>query len=195
MLWLFLPVAAQQGNYKKDGMAVNFSYYGEIIFHPGIKVSTEFPLWMKAKEQQKKSHTKTKYRSILLIPAAGFYVHANSHTAVFVNTEMCYRKVRAKSGFKLEGLIGIGYQARINAGTTYVVEDDGSVNEKKVAGRSYLTAQLGLGLGQDLYVKKQIPVAWHVRPYAVFWMPYNTTAIPSFDLELGITYRFGRKSK
>lgn len=193
VLFFQQPAVAQR--FAPEGVPVSFSYYGELLFHPGAKVSVEFPLWMKSKEKELKNRTKVRQRRLLLIPGAGFYVHPQNHTGVFLNVEACYRKITPKSGFKLEGLTGIGYQARINAGTTYVVDDDGSVSEKQVAGRSYFTCQLGLGFGQDLYVKKQIPLAWHIRPYAVFSMPYNTTVMTSFDLEMGITYRFMKKIK
>lgn len=195
-IFLILQSAFGQEAQKAERIVpVSFSYYGELIFHPGAKVSVEFPLWSKTKTKELKNRSKTKQRSVLLIPGAGFYVHPENHTAVFANVEAGYRKISAKSGFKIEGLLGIGYHAKINAGTTFVVEDDGSISEKKVAGRSYFTTQIGLGLGQDLFVKKQIPVAWHIRPYVVFWIPYNTTTLPSFDLEMGITYKFLKKNK
>lgn len=187
--------SGQESSSKPEGFPVNFSYFGERIFHPGMKVSVEFPLWSKTKQKELKHRVRGIQKSFLLLPGTGFYVHPNSHTAVFVNLESCFRKTKTKSGFKFEILPGIGYQGRINAGTTYIVEDDGSITEKKVAGRSYFTTSLGFGLGQDLFVKKQIPIAWHLRPGAVVLMPYNTTTMLSFNLEAGITYRFFKKEK
>lgn len=81
----FQSAIAQEAEEQQRFVPIAFSYYGELMFHPGVKVSMEFPLWMKSIVKELKNRNKTKQRSILLIPGAEFYAPPKSHTAVFVN--------------------------------------------------------------------------------------------------------------
>ena len=164
----------------------NFSYYGEMITHTGMKISADFNIreWDKIKSSKHDS-SKTINKSLLISPALGFFYHRRNQTGLFFIPEVKYKRQNPKGGFYEVG-IGIGY-LRTFIPNTYEVNRSGEVN-KTVAGHNYFATNYFISFGKDLNIKKNLPIAYFLKPQFMYAVPNFPNGIGYFVLELGIKY-------
>lgn len=136
-----------------------------------------------------------KRKYLLTTLDAGWYIHPRAHEAVFFTPGIVYRKVR-KKGTKFEVGLHAGVLRTVLLGKTIEVEG-GEASYVKEAGRTYFQPQLSLGIGRELWRKKELPLAWHVRSYLGILTPYNSGIVPTVNIEAGVTYffKFGKETK
>ncbi|GAB5537570.1 MAG: hypothetical protein Rubg2KO_38190 [Rubricoccaceae bacterium] len=158
--------------------SVSVSYYGDSIFHPGLKVSGERVVLGSVRPGERHAFA-------TLGLAAGGYHRATSHTGLFVGAEFGYAAV-TRGGFTVMTALGAGIHRSVVDGTTYVVADDGDVREASLVGQTTLMLTAGAGLGKQF---RNSPISVHVRPTLTFRTPYNTSVLPEAHLEVGIRYR------
>jgi hypothetical protein len=158
---------------------VSVSYFGDQLVHPGLKVGVEYPLLSRT------SRLRSMERSLYVAPNLGVTWHPEHHTAAFVNGELGYRRTR-ESGWKRELILGLGAMRSNNASPTYTPDGDRVLLD----GHTYVMPSVAVGFGRDLTDKRDLPLAWHVRPTLYMQAPYNTSIVPSLALETGITWSF-----
>lgn len=201
-LFLFLGMAmqAQKGDdppppkekrepLKYGQTATLVSYVGNLGWQPGLSVGLEVPIWEKLNEKTKRNgKVKDKYRFWCLTGNAGFWVHPHSYSAQFIRAGVLWRKVRTRGG-KFEAALYLGVVNRFNAGPTYTVRDDGTVKKRFWDGSIYAMPTLMVGFGKDhLFAPKPRKFAWHIRPQMSLLAPYNTSVLPGFGLEVGVSF-------
>ena len=184
LLGLSTSIFAQRN--KKKPFPLSVSYFGNNLTRPGLIVSASpFP-W------GNKSITESPKRFSFLHQASiGFFVTPKTNTNLFVTTEPGIR-LSSKGGFRFETFIGLGYLRSFNAGTTYTVTEN-SIEKVSLASRGYFLTHLTLGIGKDLFPKRGIPVAWHIRPAIFVLTPYNTGFNLLLNFEFGLTYTLNAK--
>lgn len=174
-------------------LTINVSYFGESITHPGLKVGIEHSLWENSfQKTTSKGNQFNKKQSLFLSSNVGFYHHRRFHTALFVNGELGYRKVK-KRGFKAEMLVGVGIMRTFLSGNTFSVLENGEIELQRGAGQYGFMPSLAVAFGKDLSFTKNRNWAFHIKPSIYFQVPYNHTILPHFALETGITYAFKSK--
>lgn len=169
---------AQEGGFKLKDSPLNISYFGHDIVHPGLKVGTELHVYNWTK---KKNNGKERFKSLFLSPQIGLNFHIQNHTALLFNLELGFQKKYVNGWFHSTSF-GFGNLMHINWGKTYELQDDGSIDEKKIASRSYLLPNLNLEIGKK--VNKKLAVFGKFTSAAR--LNYNTVSfIPQLYWELG----------
>ena len=168
------PVQAQSPKQK----VLTISYFGEFIGHPGFKAGINIPL--AGRHQPGKRHS-------LLLGGGniGTYYHKGNHTGLFVEGELGYRFV-TKGGFKLETFLSAGYHRSFIDGPVYSVDPSNNVTRQTLSGQNTLLASWLIGLGKEF---KNSPMGWHIRPGFMIRAPHNSSILPHFFIETGISYK------
>lgn len=181
---VFVALQGQAQFAKPESISV--SYFGEMITHPGLKLSANFNLkeWSKMKNADKK-HSKELGKSLVLSPAIGFYYHRRYQTGLFLIPEGKYRSLNQKGLFHEFGL-GLGY-LRTFVPNTYEVTGNDEVR-KVSAGHNYFATNFFFTIGKDLGVAKEMPIAYFIKPQLMYAVPNFPKGVGYFVLEIGITY-------
>jgi hypothetical protein len=175
-------------NHKFNG--IGLAYYGEYFSHYGLKITTELPLLTKDKVKTKNSgKIVNKRKEVFVTGNIGGYVHKRNHVALFVGSEIGYRKTR-KNGFKYEFLLGLEYLHTFLQGDTYEVNDEGEVKKVNLAGQSNLMVPFSLGFGYDFNYHYKKPISISIKPGFFIQYPYNIAIALRPTIDLGIYYYF-----
>lgn len=167
------------------------SSHHHIAFAPGIKLGMEHEIGFGAYQKHKKNKIKTKYKELFIQPSISFNNQKHVYKSVHPSIDFGYRRIKPK-GYKFEILWGTGALFTIREGTTYKVNDGEIDKSWFLSGRSYITQNIGFGVGQDL-TRRCLPLSWHLRLYNSFLYPYNTFQIPQLSIEAGVTIMLHHK--
>jgi len=161
--------------------AISFSYLGEMITHPGIRLGLDYPLrqWENSKSMNE----------LQISPTLGFYTHRRYQTALFFIPDIRIMRQNQKGGQIGAGL-GLGY-LRTFIPNTYEVGSDGQV-QKTLAGYHYLATSVSLHFGRMLNLQRR-EMGYYVRPQFVFATPGFPRGTGYFWLELGIQLKLNRE--
>jgi hypothetical protein len=169
---------------------IGISYLGENLSHYGFKIKTEFPIFIKNKTKTRHNgNTINKQKVIFVAGNFGSYIHKRNNVALFVNSEIGYRKIR-KKGFKYEFLLGLGYLHTFLLGDTYEVSDDGSINRVNLAGQSNLMVPFSFGIGYDFSFFYKQPFSININPGFFIQYPYNIAVAIRPTVEASVYYYF-----
>jgi hypothetical protein len=173
------------GQVKKPDV-ISISYYGEMITHPGFKISADFDIkeWDKTKATKKDS-SKTINKNLILSPTMGLFYHKRYQTGLFFIPEIKYKRQNPKGRFYEVG-IGSGY-FRTFIPNTYEVNSNGAVN-KTNASYNYFASNFFISFGKDLSIKKNLPIAYFIKPQFMYAVPNFPNGTGYFALELGLCY-------
>jgi len=178
--------------YPTHGISV--SYYGNLLARGGAKVGYEFPIW---EDINRRKTGKTISKAIVSKTNLGFFAHKRHHTALFLNSTVGYR-FTSNIGFIVEPLhLGTGYVFNFLGGTSYQVDDNGNVKEKKVAGNStFMLPYVSLiSVGFDGRKKKLFPANFYLGADAYLDYPVNTKTKLNLIIPFGFTYYFFLQSE
>ena len=168
--------------------AVSVSYAGEMITHPGAKVALEYRLrrWNKVKKSKRGlANTRSKAEDINF--GVGFFYHEDYQTALFVLPEYHYMNANRKGFFWGVGG-GLGYMRSFVPSTYEYDPGTGEVNEV-IAGHHYGLAGVHFSFGQDLYIKRQQPVKYFIKPQFLLAFPNYPRFVGYFLLEAGLSFK------
>lgn len=184
LMGLLMPIISYgQSETSRKFIPFSVGYWGEHFgSHPGFKVAAQFDLYNWEKVKEKKKRTKTKYKSIFAAPQVGYYVHPGNHHGLLLGAEVGYRRLKQRSGLYFAWSIGAAYLQQFNSGTTYYVEENGSLTQKGAASRLYFLPTLNYEFGQQINSK----IGWYSKYSVGAKMPYNTGIAMSTFLELGL---------
>ncbi len=194
-----LPALYGQPTHPGD-WALNVSYFGETGIHPGLKVGLSHTLWEKEKHhkrwfkgRQNRLGPKVKMYQLFGGANLAVYSHPNNHTGVLPNLEVGWKRINMRRGSFFGAQLGIGYLRRFYNVATYELGEGGEPDKVSAAGRGMFVPSFAFLWGKDLSVKGKTPISWHIKPTVMMLAPYNHTNVFSFALELGVSYRLGKK--
>lgn len=161
-------------------LPISLSYFGNNLLKPGFRASVRpFP-WT----NNGVSANPKRFKFVQEVSFGYFATPKTNHT-LFITTDpgiaLTFRK-----GFKIEAFLGVGYMRIFNL-KTYEVTDTG-IEKVPFASRGYFTSHLTFGIGKDLFPKREIPWAWHIRPSFYLVAPYNSGINILLNFEFGLTY-------
>ena len=179
------------------------SYFGEFIFHPGVKAGIHFPFSsstkLKTKQNRKRGRfTKTKFKQLKLGGNIGFYQQKQHLTGYLLNAELTYQRTNNKS-FRpnkfshFEAAIGIGYYRYQLKGTTFTT--DGNSFQEKNGNGNALMPSLSVGWGRTLPFIKKTDIRSFVKSSLYLEMAHGTSVLPHYVLEIGFATSLGTRKK
>ncbi|MFT5385281.1 MAG: hypothetical protein ACI8VT_003654 [Saprospiraceae bacterium] len=154
-LLLCLPLYGQDSllTYPKT---LGIEYFGELAFHPGVRIDLGIPIWTNTKLKGKKN--RTFLQQLLLRPKIGYYVLPKYTNNFFVGTDLSlnFRTTNKKKRKYLffESFIGLGYLRYSYIGTIYESTASGGFAERKFGGGNSSIVSTGFLIGGSLPAKK-----------------------------------------
>jgi len=182
IMGLSFNITAQ--NSSKTSKPITVSYWGANIFHPGLKIGTQhnFKIWSKTKERKKRGVV-VKNKTFFLKPELGFYNHKKNHTGVVLNADFGVEFSKSEKKFFFSYALGLGYLQHFNSGTTYVLKDDNTISEKKMASKGYLMPTINFEYGEHYE-----HFSWFNKISIGSKVKYNTSFSVESFFELGIKF-------
>ncbi len=160
---------------------LSISYYGNMMFNPGIKTGFDFFLLSVSKEKVKRKKTKELKKILFLQPSLSYFIDPHSISSTQLNAEMGWKRIN-KHRFWEAGLTA-GYVRRFNLGTTYIANETGDiVSTKKGTSRGYLSTGLVLGCGRKIIKDNSLYGKFNLNALH----NYNSGAILEINIEIGL---------
>lgn len=164
-----------------QAQSLRVGYYGETVTHYGIKVAAEWTIKRYLKES---NHARKEF---LAGPALVVYRHPQNHIGLVFFPELTYRRTSRRGGIFELGLAPASAYYFLE-GATYTPDESGGLRRVRWAGQNAFLPTVFVGVGKDLSVRRQVPLAWFTRLNVMQQRPYNTSALIRFSLEAGITF-------
>ncbi|WP_215223809.1 hypothetical protein [Echinicola shivajiensis] len=184
-LMLCLPLIAQAQITKPE--AITFSYFGDMITHPGIKIGLDYSIKTWEKDHSKNnSLTKSITKSWIISPNIAYYYHRRYQSGLLILPEIQYSRQNQKGnqlalGFGLGGL-------KTFVPNVYEPTPNGEVKKAK-AGMGYFASSYFISFGKDLSAKSEIPLEYFIKPQFLLALPNFPNNTGYFFLELGLKYK------
>ena len=174
IMMVLLTTQYMFGQDKRE-IAINVSYFGETLVHPGFEIGYENNF----------------FRSFNFTVSVGTYIHQRNHAGLFLNTGLNWR-LTFPIGYSMEFGLGLGYlHTWVHGGNIYSVDDIGNVSVKPNLGRPHFMPSVKLGLlGWDFRNKTDIPLRLNADLIAFGRYPFNNYMMPHLALRVGGTYYF-----
>lgn len=173
LLFLLIPIIGL----SQSGM--NYLYSGEMLFHPGFKLSYEETMFSKEKVKKKKTITKSRGLSFY----SGTYFHPNNHNHTFIGSNYFFKRTNQKTK-SIYYQAGLGFGRITNLQPTYTLIN-GSLEKTTLAGRWTVFPTLEIS---KTYPAKFIGTNHHIK--VSFWnqyqFPYNQGGQWYFGFDLGL---------
>jgi len=162
-----------------SAQSLRVSYYGETVTHYGLKVAREWTLrsYTKARNQARKD--------FFIAPALAAYRHPHNPVGFVLSPELTYRRTSRRGGI-LEAGLAPSYFHYFLEGSTYQPDPSGEFQRVPLAGGNAFLPTVFVGVGKDLSLRRQVPLAWYTRLNVMQQRPYNTSVLVRFSLEAGL---------
>lgn len=184
-LLLIIPICSNaQADYKSSWQ---MGYYGDVIFHPGVKIGYEYALKNWTKTSIKKKGEVLKYKTFNTGIDFMYYWHPKHHHGLIVSPALSYRRIKENGRF-FQIKLNLGLHRSLVDGTTYQVEKDGTVSKLGLAGQNTIYNSFSVGFGKDLSIKKEVPIRYYFDMGISGRFPYNHSYLVGFNLGFGIHY-------
>jgi hypothetical protein len=173
---------------KKVSSAIKISLDGSLIY-PGACLGIEFPVYsVDLIRLNRVKDTRLIIKDRFVSANAGWYHHQGFHDNLYFTSKWIMRKT-SRSGIFTEFSPGLGYSRTFLGGTTYKVENNGTVDIVKSAGYNYAVVTVGVGIGFSFLELKKIPLSVFYDFNILAMFPYNSTIYFRPVMELGLIYR------
>ena len=175
--------------------AISLSYFGEQIFHPGIRIG--YLLHRKSLIKEKsvtyflkggQTFLKRKVKSASFLLSLATYGHFQNHIAFAPNAMYIRKTLYNNSIYRAHGF-GIGTTTNLYLNATYSVNNQDQLKRNYLAGRSYFTIPLHFELGYDLEKQFQSSAQIFIRMGAQILSGYNAYILPVLHTELGYYFQ------
>jgi len=141
--------------------AIKIAYYGESITHYGLKAGYERsfanPRWL--------------YSGNLAV-----YRHPHNHIGMIASPEVAWRRTGKKSRM-IEAAFAPSLFRYFYEGKTYTINENGSFDRIRLAGRTAFLPTLSVGFGKNM---------WYGRLNLMRQYPYNASSLTRISIEAGI---------
>ncbi len=173
-----------------------FSYFGNNLLKPGIKIGANITLTEKSivKRKTKKSGKiieKSIKRQLLAGANAGFFWHPESHIGAFNFYELTYRIIKLKSGSYRKIGIGPGIYRSFYPKTFEFDNSTDQVSKITLGGRTYFAPVLIFGTGK--FKKNSFFQSRTFTTNLMFLFDYNSGIVPLLNFEVGLCFDFKNK--
>jgi hypothetical protein len=162
-------------------------FYVSSLIYPGLSAGIEFPFTYPDSKSWTRQKSSDYIRERFISVNLSWYHHAGFHDNIFLTAEWVMRRTKS-SGFISEFSAGPGFSRTFLSGTTYNVNETGTVSIDKLAGYNYALIKLGGGLGYDFSVEKKIPLSSIATFSVISMFPYNSTVYFRPVFEIGVIY-------
>ncbi|MCU0353182.1 MAG: hypothetical protein MUD08_05495 [Cytophagales bacterium] len=161
-----------------SAQSLRVGYYGETVTHYGLRTAYEQTVLSGLNENKGSSH--------ILYAAVGLavYRHPHNHIGLILSPELGYRRTGRRGGL-FEVSVAPAYFRYFLDGQTYRVNKSGDFERVRWAGGNAFLPTVSVGIGRDLSVRRNIPLAWYTRLNLMQQRPYNTSRLTRFSLEAG----------
>lgn len=176
---------------------ISVSYFGNLVIHPGIKLSVDYPLLGVQKIKNKPKKVKTIQKLFFFQPNLAYFIHPKTMSGLHCAIDMGWRRYNNKL-FYAEVGTGFGFMTRFNVGETYIANANGEIESvKKATSRTYLTSSLSGGLGKAWFTNNGTSMAAYTKLNTYFLRNYSASTLLETSLEIGIKINpdFGVKAK
>jgi hypothetical protein len=126
-------------------------------------------------------------KALLLSSELGEFHYPFAYTSILFNAGLGMRYTRSPKHFS-ELSINQGFLRTIYDGSVYQLEQDGSIKERKLFGRNYLTTQFSYSLNYRMCQRNLNLWFIQFRPSAWLQYPYNSFLKLHFSLQAGFSY-------
>ena len=169
-------------------VSVFISYISSMIY-PGARIGVELPVSTKYLTINKKDNSKKELaKEQFLTFNSSYYHHPGFHDNIYLSSGWTWRRIKSK-GFFTEFSPEAGISRTFLGGTTYLVDDQGNVSTKRLAGYYYALISFGGGIGYDFSVSHSSPLKIFSKLDILLLFPYNHTIYLRPVAEMGIIYR------
>jgi len=186
----------------KDRLSgVRVGFFGDNVFHPGLKLGTSYIL--KEKEKSRRyllSSSQNKRRSQLSIiqhladANIGFYNHPNNHLGLFIGVGFTRMKTNTRNMQTMGWSFDINYLYRLYNIPTVEIDDTGMINEISGAGNNSLMFALSPSFGRMFGTNKgQREWQVYVKPSLQF-LKYDFAFFPNIAFELGASFNLFKRT-
>jgi hypothetical protein len=160
------------------------AYQGNNLWNPGLNLGLDYK-WRENTRSNLRG--KSRPQEFSFGTDLGFYHDPQSHSALFVQAGIQYRRYISpvwhwSTGFSPLGL----YRSLLPE--TFEVNPLGMIETVKLPGRWYYAPDFSLGLERQRRQKSS--QTWFTRLHVMLLMPYNTAVMPLLFVEVG--WRLGR---
>lgn len=176
---------AQRHEFPKSYLKVG--YYGDLFFNPGLTAGYEFTFAEKAKTKTviKRNLNVVKYKlnRLAIVPTVGFFVDPKTHTAVFANASLVYRRINRKGRTFAVGT-GMGiYSSMVRNVYSF---SNGTVSESGISVTNYATPTFRFEIGR--FKEKKDYRGWYSALSVQAPIDYNATVVLLPAIEFGRTF-------
>lgn len=182
ILWSYLGVMGQ------DQAAFTVHYNAYNLFHPGIEIGYQLPLFSKTVINKKENK---RWYQVDLHPNMATYYHWNNHTGLLLGSDLQLKTI-SNGGFEFQVFGGGHYLRTILGNPTFKQVANGSFEEVKFAGGNYFHWRAGFGFGLNLIPKYDKPYAFNIKAGVTQPNLPGSPIIP--NLWLGVNYYFNYKN-
>lgn len=174
---LLLLIISSAETYCQDGnLKLSFSYFGEIITHPGFTV---------ALEKEKIYAEKLGLSTFLEL---GYYHHPRNHDSWFAGIDRGFRQYVGRNFF-VEQYLGVGTVVDFYNEDVWHIDENGNSVKVSNLGNFNVMPSLTLGAGY-LFDKSPNKYLLWIRPRLFWQFPYNNIALPHLAMQVGFSYIF-----
>lgn len=155
----------------------------------GFVVGTSIPFHSIIKEKVHKDSKIHSEKDEFISGELGGYRHPFAYSGIIVNAGIGIRYIKSAKHFT-ELSFNQGILRTIYDGKIYEVDPNGSIKERILFGRTYLTTGFSYSLNWNL--SNGNSNLWFMQLKPAIWMqyPYNSFLKLHFSLQAGISYRF-----
>jgi len=171
------------GQYLKPE-TISTAYLGEMITHPGLRITAEYQLkgWEKTtgEKEPRVQHT------IRFLPSAGIFYHRRYQSGLLINGEFGFEYSRPG---KVDWCIGAGPgYMRTLVPNSYLTDEAGTIT-RMPAGHNYFITTLFISAGNELNHGEANNLAWYVKPNVTYALPAFPKGTLYLFLELGLKFK------
>jgi len=175
---LFLCISMLSNAQVNSPFSISISYFGEMITHPGLKLSFNFSL----KHWEKGQNMESIYFSI----SAGTFLHRQYQKGLFIIPELNYGRQLSNRDFVTTG-IGFGSLHAIVPNTYELDPISGEVSKVRTS-HNYFLSGCSFSYGKEVMQNKKISNNVFIRPSFMYAFPNFPKGIGYINMELGSTF-------
>ena len=183
---ILLAISMGVFSQNSKNIPISIGYLGNLGYHPGLKVGTQFDL----KNWETEAEKFTKLQSFYVSPQVGFYVYPNVHTGYIVNADFGYKRIKNHKNKYSAFSIGLGFLNQSQIIERRVKLSDGS-QEKIRENWGWFMPTLNYEFGKAINEK----IGWYGKGSYGFKMASSRENAAVLFVELGLTFKMWQISK
>lgn len=197
-----IPAGSRSENNRSDlSRKIYFSYLGEMITHPGLKLGIEQSLaGSKTLKDTRRNISKTTYRELGISVSAGVFNHHRYQTGFLLTPEFYYSRKTAKNtepgrrsdyGSRMMFGLAAGYLSTVVPNTW---ETDAGASIKQVhSTHGYFLTSGSVSVEWERIMGQPLPFSIFLKPQIHYAIPHFPNGLFYFMLEAGFKYEIGGK--